>query len=269
MSDRIKTKAITKITHEEGMLKMAIEFKNAGEIVTPWTSWFFYGATRAGKTTAAATFPRPVFLVPAQEKSHISLMGRHDVDYKLIESSHMMHETVAELEARHQRARPLWDTGSEDALAEADTIFPWQTVVLESMTHYADLIQEELTRGATVEMDRQKWGKLGSHLRSIHMRLRALPVHTIFTSLEDRIHDEKGKLVSGGPMFPGKTQFKMPSACDGIVYFERKAGNPNDIFLAHFTKQEVFVAGTRFPRLTAKRSLKPFTWAEVAETLGW
>jgi hypothetical protein len=252
---------------------MALTIQNAASIQAPWTHWFFYGESRAGKTTAAATFPRPLFLVPNQERSHIALMGRADVDFVLVKGMADMVEALDEVASRYNRADLLWRKGDDASNAKAAELFPWETVVVESITHYADLLQEEFTDGGRFEMTWEKWGKLGGHLRNLHSRLRNLPVHVVFTSLENRVYAKGGKdgekkLIEGGPLFPGKMSYKLPSACDGIVFFERRAGNPNPVYNAHLVKHEVFLAGVRFPQLGALKKLTPFRFSEVQKYLG-
>lgn len=250
---------------------MALKFQNAATAAqqTQWSHWFFYGESGAGKTTSAGTFPRPLFLVPAQERSHVTLLGREDVDFALISNSKEMDEALCHLEDAEARARPLWNKGDEESLTKADTIFPWQTIVIESVSHYSDLLQEELTDGGKYDMTYAKWGKIGAHMRNLHARLRRLPVHAVFTALEDRSINEKKEVVDGGPMFPGKMSYKLPSACDAIVYFEVRQGKPNNIYTAHFRKHGVFPARVRYAALRDKGHLRPFDFTEVRKLLGW
>lgn len=252
---------------------MSLLIQNAATTELRYAHWFFYGVSRAGKTTAAGTFPRPLFLVPKQEGSHNTLLGRADVDFVLLEGSRTMIEALNDLDNRHTRAAALWKKGDEKSLELADEIFPWGTVVTESITHYADLLQEELTDGDKTSMSQWKWGKISTHLRHVQTRLRNLPVHAIFTSLSEEVFerddDGKSKLIAGRPMFPGKMTFKLPSACECIIYFERKAGKPNDIFTAHFQPAGVFLAGCRPPQLKQIRHLRPFNFSEVKGHFGW
>lgn len=256
---------------------MALTFQNAGAMKSPYTHWFFYGDTGAGKTFAAGTFPRPLMLVPTQERSHITLMGREDVDFVLIANTVDMEEALNGIEARYAEAKRYWrkaeaaEAGSaeqEELYAKGDERFPWQTIVIESVTHYCDLMQEEITQGGKKDMGWGGWGQVGSHLRNLQNRLRELPTYVVFTALEERsYHPETRKLISGGPMFPGKMRYKLPSACDAIVHFERKSGKPNDIFRAHFRKQGVFAARVRMPGLSSTAYLQPFDFSEVDRRL--
>ena len=252
---------------------MSLLIQNAGEAELRYAHWFFYGKSRAGKTTAAGSFPRPLLLVPKQEGSHMTLLGRKDVDFVELEGSKTMIEALNDLENRHARAQALWKKGDDASLALADEIFPWGAVVVESITHYCDLLQEELTDGDKTQMSQWKWGKISTHLRHIQTRLRNLPVHVIFTALDEELYekDTEGRniLVGGRPMFPGKMKFALPSACDCIVHFERKAATPNSIYTAHFQPHGVWLAGCRPPQLKEIKKLVPFKFSEVAKHFGW
>lgn len=268
---------------------MAMQIMNTAALVSEFTSWFFYGKTRTGKTTAAATFPRPLFLQPASEDSIDTLAGM-DVDYVIIkperstktgDSSVMtvMDGVLSDLEQRYEKADKLWTFAArarEDGKVEeaagyqeqGDALFPWMTVVVESVSHYTDMVQEELTRHAQIDMDQQKWGKLSAHMRSVHERLRNLNVHRVYISLVSEIFDRQGKLTKAEPLFPGNMSLKLPSACGGVVYFERKQGSPNDIYIAHFARTDQYSAGARYPALRDIKKQMPFNFDQIATKLG-
>lgn len=271
---------------------MPIRITTTETLKPEFAHWFLYGRMRSGKTRAAATFPRPFFIVPYHEGSHVALMGKKDIDFVLTHGStgaeqavanepgraYSMSDILDELEGRYMHAAKIWkkaeaeeDGVKREALfVEGDQLFPWQTVVVESITHYTDLVQEELTRGNTIDMDYQKWGKLSAHLRSVHARLRALPVHVVFISLSIEHFDQKGNLTGGGPAFPGAMKYKLPSACDCVVFMEHREGAKGKPgrYTAHFRTHKVFDAGCRFPQLTEAESLVPFTFESVQKLLG-
>lgn len=260
-----------------------IKITQAKTLKPEYAHWFLYGRMRSGKTRAAATFPRPFFIVPYHEGSQVSLMGRDNIDYVLVHGSigqeqavssapgvaYSMESILDELEARYERASKLWRKGDEASLAKGDETFPWETVVIESITHYTDLVQEELTSGNRYNMDQQKWGKLSAHLRNVHARLRSLPVHAVFIALSKEYFDEKGNLTGGGPAFPGQMNYKLPSACDTVVFMEHREGpkGQKGRYTAHFRPHSKFDAGSRFASLTALGSVAPFNFEKVRDVL--
>lgn len=257
-----------------------IKVTNTKKIRPGYAHWFVYGRMRTGKTRMAATFPNPFYIVPYQEGSHVSLMGR-DIDFVLTHgytgkarqvsggTAYSMQEVLSHLEACHKKAKALWQKGDEDSIEAGYEAFPWETIVVESITHYTDLVQEELTRGNTLDMDQQKWGKLSAGLRSVHARLRALPVHVVFISLSVEHHNQKGELTGGGPAFPGNMKYKLPSACECVVFMDGiETKNGKGRYTAHFRKHGVFDAGCRFSQLTEMGSMAPFDFTRVEKILG-
>ena len=150
---------------------MTLSARNAKNIVAPWTHWFLYGDSRSGKTRSCATFPRPVFLVPYNEQSITTLRGMDVAYYEVTgmkgdvtNGSGGLENILLELENEYYR-----DPNE----------FPYETVVLESISHYSDLVADELTRGGKVFMDQAKWGQFLSHFRNIQARLRNMEVHAV------------------------------------------------------------------------------------------
>jgi hypothetical protein len=221
---------------------MSLSARNAKDLVSPWSHWFLYGESRSGKTTAASTFPRPVFLVPYNEQSITTLRGL-DVPYYEITG---MKGTVTK----------DGSGGLEDVLTELENEynldpdkFPYETVVVESISHYSDLVADELTRGGKAFMDQAKWGQFLAHFRNVQSRLRRMEVHAVFTALSDVKTTENTTI--GGPLIQGQTAKKLPSACDVIAYCEEIRAKES-IYRMHIRRYGHFAAGSRFSRLPEK-----------------
>lgn len=238
-----------------------IEFQTTQQIReqgTVATRWFIYGPTGSGKTKRAATFPNPLFIVPANEGSHMTLLqieqsfdfvvvGKTADGQQKMARAHMM-EILDELEKRYRQSCQLYHAGKDD---EARKAFPWDTLVFESLTHYGDLVLEDISRFGSQQMTQQLWGHLSTHLRAIHDRVCNWDVHVVYTAL-DRL-DQKGEgvgaVADGGPNMTGAMAKKLPSACDVIAYCEviapLKAGQA-PIFRTHFQRCRQFDARARF-----------------------
>ena len=229
--------------------------KNAAKLDQPWLHWFFYGDSGSGKTTAAASFPRPLFLVPANESSIVTLSGM-DVPYIEITGQH---GPVSGGRGGMDAALSLIE---KEYKADPDH-FPYDTIVVESLTHYQDLVQEELTENNAQQMDQRKWGLLATHFRSIQSRLRNLEVHVVFTALAKVAENDAGLLV-GGPMLSGQSAVKLPSACDIIGYAEAPASKKGKHTI-HFRRRGHFFARSRFRGMPA--SVDDFDYAQVKEHL--
>lgn len=232
---------------------------NAADIVDPWTRWFLYGPTGSGKTHAAGTFPSPLFLVPPNEKSIVTLMGR-DVPYIDVGDRREMNEAVRWLRARYDLAMGLYNKGED---AKAEETFPWQTVVVESLSHYCELLVEDISKRGAAKMDMQAWGQLSSHLRTLHSQLSDMDVHVVYTSLD--AVDDAG---NGRALMTGKNALMMPSACDVIGYCEAvpvpKGREP--VYRVHFRQYGRFPARSRFKGMPTH--VDNFRFADVAPHLG-
>lgn len=226
---------------------------------TPWSTWFIYGPTGSGKTRRAATFPAPLFIIPANEGSHITLLqlgsnfdfvqvGKDPATRERVPARAHMDAVLADLERRHRQMIAHENKGEHEAAA---AVFPWSTIVFESLTHYCDLVQEDISRYGTVQMNQQSWGQLSTHLRTIHDRIRNLDVHVVYTALEktDQKGEGAGSAVEGGPNMTGAMARKMPSACEVIAYCEvvpaMKPESP-PIYRTYFRQHRQFAARSRF-----------------------
>lgn len=232
---------------------MTMEIQNTNQIDTPRTAWFLYGATGSGKTTAAATFPRPLLLVPSNEGSELTLRGRDvpfvklgkDLSGRVIPVRQHLQQIMTDLERRHAQLQAALRAGDE---AAADAAFPWETIVVESLTHLGDMLVEDVSNFGQRKMDQQGWGLISTFLRTLHARLRNMDVHVVYTALSKLTESDSGS-VSGGPALIGSMADKLPSACDVIAYFEetpplQKGDRPT--YRAHFRKYKFWPARSRF-----------------------
>lgn len=243
---------------------MGIEIKNAKDIQAPWAHVFLYGPSGGGKTTSASSFPNPLFLVTKLENSVLTLRGK---DFKYIEVS-KTDELVDVLESFYV----LQQTKGPEAL-------PFETLVLESVSHYCDMITGEIfgkktkstgaasldkvTSGAMVQAD---WRVMRTHFVYIQRALKRLEAHTVMTALADPPRfDQQTKIYSdGGPLIQGAARDILPSACDIISYVE----SDNDVYRAHSRPHARYVARTRFEQMpstvTLTKDAPYYAWLEKA-----
>lgn len=236
------------------MTTPGLSFKNANTLTSPWTHWFLYGPTGSGKTTAASTFPRPIFIVPQNEGSIATLRGRDFPYYEVVDMSSPLKA------GRGGMVRVLDQL--EAAYNKDPDEFPFDTIVIESLSHYADLCIEELTDGNVKPMDQYRWGRLTGHLRNLQKRLRQLEVHAVFTALETTdVLDNQ--VVIGKPMIQGQAAIKLPSACDVIGFMTASSGEKAKHTM-HLRPYKSYAARSRFP-LPSK--IENFNFADVEHLL--
>jgi hypothetical protein len=234
---------------------------NAEELI-PWTHWFFYGATRSGKTELAATFPKPLFIIPQNEASITTLMGRN-VPYVLCSGPFGRFDEekgtggmVGMKDKDGNQEAGILDK-LESQYRKNPKTFPYDTIVVESMSHYCDMVEEHLTNSSQKQMDPLAWGKMKDHLRHVQLRLRRMQVHVVFTCLDDLKTNEKSGITIGGPLMSGKAARTLPSSCD-VIGYTRKAGGR---YFVHFKQYGHYYAGGRLKGLPEQ--VENFDFAEL------
>ncbi len=222
--------------------------KSTTSLSMDWSHWFLYGNTGAGKTRCAATFPSPVFIQPKNEGSTTSLIDVGDFPF---------YEATCMEETATKNGKPvgapdgvgglnniLWEL--ETQYRSAPNKFPYETIVLESLTHYSDLVVEQLTNGNNKNMDQQRWGQLTAHLRNVQARLKNMQVFVVYTALAKVATTDAGVVVAGVAL-PGAAALKLPSACDSIGYCEALPAKQNQWHgRVHFKKCGPYDARSRF-----------------------
>ena len=231
-----------------------VQLQNAAALTSPWFRFFLYGDTGAGKTHALGTFPKPIFLVPSNENSMLTLRGRN-IDYIEISDRRAMQEAIQWLLNKYNQAM----RAPEEQFA---TIFPWETICVESLSHYCELLVDDISKRGSKKMDQQGWGQLSTHLRVVHSQLSALDVHVAYTSLGKL--DDAGR---GQPLMIGKNALMMPSACDVVAYCEAVpvARGAKPIYRVHFRQYGVWPARSRIQGLPDY--VDNFTFADIAPLL--
>ena len=232
---------------------VTLSTKNAKDLDAPWRHWFFYGPTGSGKTTLAATFPRPVFIEPKNEGSVETLRGLNidyyevvDLNSKIRNGVGGMNRIIAEIEGAYN--------------ADPDA-FPYDTIVIESMSHYTDLIIEDITAGGQDAMDQRKWGEVLAHIRNIQTRLRNLDAHVVFTALE-KIDEKTGE---GLPLIQGASAKKLPSSCDVIGFCEVIEAKNVIRYRTHFKPYRKYQARSRIKGMP--KVVDNFEFQKVADLL--
>lgn len=215
---------------------------NAAEITQPRLHVFLYGGTGAGKTISAASFPEPIILSPANENGVLSLMGRQ-IPFKRISGSKDILEAIDWLEATQ---------------AKDPNDLPGQTLVWDSISHYAELVIEEISSTRKGGMDMQGWGQLATHFRSVQQRLRNLDLHVVFTSLAEVLVNDTGGVIGGRPKLSGGAKEMLPSACDIVAYMDvrdsaRQGAQP--VYRCYTRPKSGYVARTRFPAIPSEMTI--------------
>jgi hypothetical protein len=136
-----------------------------------------YGRSGTGKTTLAASWPKPILYLNIRDNGEESISDVEGIDVVDIESSEDLLEQILWL---HKKA-------SKDKLV-------YKTIVLDTMSQLQTLLVEET--GATKKipkgkragdfgvLTRQDWGKISGDLIKVIMDIRGLPVNSVFIAQE-------------------------------------------------------------------------------------
>lgn len=222
---------------------------NAKDMKSPWTRWFIYGDTGTGKTSAASTFPRPLFLIPEIENSIATLSGLNFPYIIIKDWSSPFNESLGTsgMNAILQRIEMEYN--------KDPNAFPYDTIIPDGVTHLAELICDELTQGSKVSMDQQKYGKLTAYFRNMHARLSRLQLHTVYCALAHTDEAQKGSAY-----LSKKASMILPASCEVYAYMRATGGDgkkdgqgreiPKRCFM-HTQPYSTYIARTRYKRLPA------------------
>jgi len=162
------------------------------------------GAASSGKTTFAASAPRPLFISDATEGGYKTLFNMDPQwwwdpaippDVWVIENAMKVgnrESDIAMILARLEKAK-------------FDNRFPWRTIVIDPLSIYVDRVLAELEAAPNGKDKRQLYGDLASHLKNLLNRFHALPANILWLC-----HTKQ----EGGLAIAGQMGEKFPSFCD-------------------------------------------------------
>lgn len=231
----------------------------AGEI--PRHSFCVYGETRSGKTTWAATFPRPLFLSDVTEAGWESI--RNIGDDLLFEPGRKPKvfgiEAITDITLAMEKAKPLILSGEV------------RTLVFDSLTFYCDLYLANMAALQTKPDNRALYGMLGTHLRDLRVKLGSAPVNVVWLCLA-RPADDTNPV--GGPLIPGQQGAKFAAGCNYLLYARRSstkdASGAQENYFIHSRPYGQYMAGSRLG-VNADKLPSPFqgNYAEFMASLGY
>jgi energy-coupling factor transporter ATP-binding protein EcfA2 len=172
---------------------MAIQLKNTAGVTANGVKLLVYGHAGAGKTTLAASMPRPIII--SAEGGLLSIQG---AALPYIEVSSM--ETL----------REAFDYVSGEHGAEFDSI------VLDSISEIAEVV---LIHEKAVNKDgRVAYGEMAVQMTSIIRAFRDLPgKHVLMTAKVEKSQDETGRILYSPSMPGNKVGQSLPYFFDEVL----------------------------------------------------
>lgn len=184
-----------------------------------YQTWAIFADSGVGKTTLAATAPRPRFL--DSNKGMLSISGRPGFE-------HVRSFPVSGIKDLDKAYDNFTGTGRRDWTKTGTVVFDHfddiQALVLDDLTTSA---AERDSRRTPDEPTQKDWGVMGNRLRRYIRKFKSLPMHKIliFAVKEDKI---TGKLV---PNLSGQLQGQLPYFCDVIAYMRIAKGGKRMLYL--------------------------------------
>ena len=172
---------------------MAIQLKNTAEASANGVKLLVYGHAGAGKTTLAASMPRPIII-----SAEGGLLSIQHAALPYIEVSSM--ETL----------REAFDYVSGEHGADFDSI------VLDSISEIAEVV---LIHEKAVNKDgRAAYGEMAVQMTSIIRAFRDLPgKHVLMTAKVEKSQDETGRILYSPPMPGNKVGQSLPYFFDEVL----------------------------------------------------
>jgi hypothetical protein len=209
----------------------------------PINTYLVYGDSRTGKTTWAASFPRPVFFSDVSEGGWDSIANMDDE--QLFEPG----------------VKPLvWGIEQMDDMVTArNKVVPLiaagriKTIVVDSLSFYSDLFLNFLV-GAQAKKDmRSAYGDLGNHLRDLRVKTHQLGINVVWLCLAKHPGDD---VPTGRPLIPGQQGDKFMAGVHYIFHsriHQDKVGQvlSPPVFEMRTQKWSGYIAGNRLGSIAA------------------
>jgi hypothetical protein len=193
------------------------------KLKAPRFTFCMYGPTGSSKTTTAASFPRPVFLSETSESGYESLRGISDEF--LFESG--VKPIVIGIEKMNDMAL------AREALTPHILSGMVQTVVIDSLTFYADLYLNYLfaIHAASNGANLKAYGALGQHLRDLRVKWHQMGCNVVSLCLAQDPDEDR---PNGLPSIPGKEAGKFGASCDFLFYMRHDRFKQGQTYVENF-----------------------------------
>jgi hypothetical protein len=211
--------------------------------VMPCNTFLLYGNSRTGKTTYAASFPRPVFFSDVSEGGWDSIANMDDSQLFEPGVKPLVWgiEEMADMAVARNKAIPLIASGRI------------KTIVVDSLSFYSDLYLNFLVGMQTKKDMRSAYGDLGNHLRDLRVKTHQLGVNVVWLCLAQHPSDD---VPIGRPMIPGQQGDKFMAGVHYIFHARIDQQKQGQVLLPpsfemRTQKFQGYIAGNRLGAISA------------------
>lgn len=136
-----------------------------------------YGRSGTGKTTLAASWPKPILYINIRDNGTDSIADVEDIDVVDIETSEELKDLILWCHKKANKGK-----------------LPYKTIILDTMSQLQGILVEEAgakkklkagkRAGDFGTMTMQEWGGIAGDLKAVIMDVRNLPVESVFICQE-------------------------------------------------------------------------------------
>ena len=210
-----------------------------------------YGDAKVGKTTLAATFPKPLFIETDPHGEQILALMETDAEYIPVKDIEEYSGALAYL-------------STPDFLTKG-----FKTVVIDTLTLGELMIQEGLLKSQTKQTEyfesQQGWGKLFTKMLRTIKWLTDMGIHVVVTchQKEVELKNERGEVIKKeiSPLLWGQIKDTITGFFDVVAYYEKM---PNGTRRLWFDSTSTWWAGERWNLVkSGTRFLDDPTWPKM------
>lgn len=137
-----------------------------------------YGRSGTGKTTLAASWPKPILYLNIADNGEESISDIEDLDVVDITTSDELLEQVLWLAKKANRGKLIYKT------IILDTMTQLQSMLVRELVEKEKINTKKKRPGDFGTLTRRHWGLIAGDLIKVIMDIRALPVNSVFIAQE-------------------------------------------------------------------------------------
>jgi hypothetical protein len=165
------------------------------------TTVLLYGGNGTGKTTFAATWPNPVFLVPWIARNEMKSLAKSKILVAYFKNLRELQEQILEI-----------GKDVESGALRCDTL------VVDNLTAMQVMLKDEmLAKSGKGKFDWDDWDKFANITTSMMNAFHKLPPHVIWVTHEKVIKEDE-ETNKGGYTLQGSTRDIIPGFADMILH---------------------------------------------------